>query len=162
MKIFREESLVDFKFWSGAKDSAEKLTDQELDQIELALEEAYPEGMDETDINDFFWHDFDEILAWIGKVECPDCGGIFNSYETCKCHASYCFRGIHFDDFVSKEDVSGDEVGWSQICQDCIDKYELDPRALSSLAGEAICGVEGCENEADYYVDFHEEECFDD
>lgn len=34
MKIYKEESLSNFEFWSGAKDFAEKLTDNELDQIE--------------------------------------------------------------------------------------------------------------------------------
>ena len=31
MKIYREESLSGFEFWSGAKDFAEKLTDNGRD-----------------------------------------------------------------------------------------------------------------------------------
>ena len=38
MKMYSEKSLSEFEFWSGAKDRAEKLTSEELDQIESTLE----------------------------------------------------------------------------------------------------------------------------
>lgn len=66
MKIYTEKSLRDFEFWSGAKDTAKYLTSRELDQIESILEECYPEGMDETAINDFFWFEEDTIAEWLG------------------------------------------------------------------------------------------------
>jgi len=85
MKLYKEENLNGFEFWSGAKDRADKLTDNELDQIEVILEDLYPDGMDETQLNDLFWFDFETVLEWIGKEECPDCGEIFESGETCEC-----------------------------------------------------------------------------
>ena len=85
MKIHSEKSLSDFEFWSGGKDRAEKLTSEELDQIELTLEELYPDGIDEMELNDLFWFDFETVLKWIGKEECPDCGEIFNTGEICEC-----------------------------------------------------------------------------
>lgn len=66
MKIYTEESLRNFEFWSGAKDTVKYLTDDELDTIEEILEELNPEGMSETDINDLFWHDDDTIAEWLG------------------------------------------------------------------------------------------------
>jgi hypothetical protein len=66
MKIYTEESLRNFEFWSGAKYTVEHLTDEELDQIEAMLEDLYPDGMDETDINDFFWFEDDTIAEWLG------------------------------------------------------------------------------------------------
>lgn len=66
MKIYTEKSLREFDFWSGAKDTVKYLTDKELDFIESQLEELYPEGMDETDINDFFWFDDAAIAEWLG------------------------------------------------------------------------------------------------
>lgn len=66
MKIYREESLSGFEFWSGAKDFAEKLTDNELDQIEDNLTGLYPDGMDETEINDLFWFEPETICDWLG------------------------------------------------------------------------------------------------
>lgn len=59
MKICTEKSLREFNFWNGAKDTVKYLTEEEIDQIKAQLEELYPEGMDETAINDlindFFW-----------------------------------------------------------------------------------------------------------
>jgi len=69
MKIHKEESLSSFEFWSGGKDRAEKLTSEELDQIELTLEELYPDGIDEKELNDLFWFDFETVANWIGTTE---------------------------------------------------------------------------------------------
>lgn len=65
MKIYKEESLRYFEFWSGAKDRAERLTFEQLDKIEHILENEYPDGVDETTINDLFWFDFDTICEWL-------------------------------------------------------------------------------------------------
>ena len=69
MKITTEKSLSDFDFWSGAEDRVKYLTDEELDTIEQELEELYPEGMEETQLNDLFWFDFDFIAEIIGETE---------------------------------------------------------------------------------------------
>ena len=85
MKLYKEESISNFEFWSGAKDRAENLTSQELDQIESILEDLYPDGMSDTQLNDLFWFDFETVLEWIGKEECSNCGEIIESGETCEC-----------------------------------------------------------------------------
>ena len=87
MKLYKEESISNFDFWSGAADNASKLTDKELDQVESVLEELYPDGMSATELNDLFWFDFETVLEWIGKEECPECGEIFEAGETCECQA---------------------------------------------------------------------------
>ena len=66
MKIYREQSLSNFEFWSGAKDRAQVLTDSDFDTIEAMLEDLYPDGASETDINDFFWFEEDTIADWLG------------------------------------------------------------------------------------------------
>lgn len=66
MKIYKEESLSGFEFWSGAKDFAEKLTDNEFDQIEAILTDTYPDGMDETLINDLFRFEPESVCDWLG------------------------------------------------------------------------------------------------
>lgn len=66
MTIKSEKSLRDFHFWSGAKQTVEYLTDAELDTIEQILEDLYPDGADETDINDIFWFEEDMIAEWLG------------------------------------------------------------------------------------------------
>ena len=66
MKIYSEKSLRNFEFWSGAKENVNELTGAQLDEVETILEDLYPEGMDETQINDLFWFDFDTIKEWLG------------------------------------------------------------------------------------------------
>ena len=67
MQIIKEESLCNFNFWGGAKDTAKYLTYEELDEIEQYIEELFDgEPIDETAINDLFWFDDDMIAEWLG------------------------------------------------------------------------------------------------
>lgn len=66
MKIHKEQSLRDFEFWSGATDTVKYLTNDEIDQVENMLEELNPDGMSETEINDFFLFEDDTIAEWLG------------------------------------------------------------------------------------------------
>lgn len=66
MKVYKEMNLRDFKFWSGAKSNAETLTDEQLDMVESIIEDACPDGVEDTKINDFFWFGFDTIREWLG------------------------------------------------------------------------------------------------
>ena len=67
MKIYREESLSNFKFWSGAILNAEEFTLEELDQITVALESLDDgDGYDETQINDLMWFEPEYLASLIG------------------------------------------------------------------------------------------------
>ncbi len=72
MTIYKEESLKNFSFWSGAKHVAACLTEKEFDIIEELLEELYPDGMEETEVNDFFWFDGDTIAQALGYEDEDD------------------------------------------------------------------------------------------
>ena len=72
MKIYTEKSLNDFDFWSGAKDTVKYLTEDEINQIESILEDCFPDGMSETEINDFFWFEDDTIAEWLGYSSFDD------------------------------------------------------------------------------------------
>ena len=65
MKVYSEINLRDFEFWSGAKLNAETLTSEQLDMVDSILEELYPYGMNETEINNFFGFGFDTIRKWL-------------------------------------------------------------------------------------------------
>ena len=55
MKYYVEDSLSNFKFWSGAVDRAKLLTVEQLDTIEQILIDIEPEdGWSDTAINDLF------------------------------------------------------------------------------------------------------------
>ena len=66
MKVYSEISLTRFEFWAGAKANAERLTYEEMEQIEEIIEELYPDGIDEVNINDLFWFDFGCVVEWFG------------------------------------------------------------------------------------------------
>lgn len=66
MKITCESSLWCFEFWSGAKCLREQLTPIEMDTIEEMLEELYPDGMTDTEINDLFWFDPEFVCELLG------------------------------------------------------------------------------------------------
>ena len=72
MKIYSEKSLYNFDFFGGANDNALKLTVEQLDEVERMLEDIYPDGMSESELNDLFWFDFDQICDWLGIEEDED------------------------------------------------------------------------------------------
>lgn len=60
MKITYETALKDFEFWGQARANFNKLTDEEIEQIE-----DYFDGIqyDRTEFNDLFAYYFDQICA---------------------------------------------------------------------------------------------------
>lgn len=67
MKVYKEISLKDFEFWSGAKDTAERISDEgKWKELEELLEECYPEGISETKLNDLLWFEDDWIFEMLG------------------------------------------------------------------------------------------------
>ena len=69
MKIYRDESLSNFEFWSGAIANAEEFTLEELDRISEELEAEAADngdGYDETYINDLMWFEPEYLASLIG------------------------------------------------------------------------------------------------
>jgi uncharacterized Rmd1/YagE family protein len=66
MREISEITLPTFKFWGGAKNNADLLRYDELEQIEYILEDLYEDGVGDTFINDLFWFDFGVIVEWLG------------------------------------------------------------------------------------------------
>lgn len=70
MKIYKEESLSNFEWWSGAVATADRIWEEQgsegFDQLEAILEDLYPDGIDETDLNDLLWFDADTVYEWLG------------------------------------------------------------------------------------------------
>ena len=67
MKLYTEKSLHDFEPWSGATETYKYLDDHDLlDALEENLNDLYPDGMDETELNDLLWFDAETIFDWLG------------------------------------------------------------------------------------------------
>lgn len=63
---------------------------------------------------------------------------------------NFIFNGVDFDDCTLNEDGSQ----WSQICDKCLIKYDFKKNKIDEQSGSGTCGIKGCVNEADHYIDF--------
>ena len=70
MKITSEMSLKNFKAWSGAKDTLNKLIElDKCEELEFILEDTYPDGISETQLNDILWFESEWIYDMLGIEE---------------------------------------------------------------------------------------------
>ena len=70
MKITSEMSLKNFKAWSGAKDTLNKLIElDKCDELEFILDDLYPDGLTATQLNDILWFDDEWIYETLGIEE---------------------------------------------------------------------------------------------
>ena len=68
MKVIKEVyRFNDFDFWSGAEDTAQTLEDNgDFETVMDMLDDEYPDGMTETELNDLFWFENDFIAELLG------------------------------------------------------------------------------------------------
>ena len=67
MTITYELDLNSFKAWSGAVDTLERIQREgKCAELENVLEELYPDGMTETELNDLLWFESESIYEWLG------------------------------------------------------------------------------------------------
>lgn len=67
MTITYELDLQRFEAWSGAKSTLERIIDEDkCEELEQILEDIYPEGMTETQLNDLLWFDSESVYEWLG------------------------------------------------------------------------------------------------
>ena len=68
MKVINENlSISDFEAWSGAKDTKETIIDNNKEhEFDSLIEELYPDGLTDTQLNDLLWHDSDWVLEQLG------------------------------------------------------------------------------------------------
>jgi len=67
MKIYKEiYDLDDFEFWGAAEDTMRDLSDDDKKAVFEAIEESYPDGLTETELNDIIGYDDDWIRDIVG------------------------------------------------------------------------------------------------
>ena len=67
MTITYELDLNSFQAWSGAKETLERIQREgKCAELENVLEELYPDGMTETELNDLLWFDSESVYEWLG------------------------------------------------------------------------------------------------
>ena len=66
MTIKSDISLENFEAWSGGRSTLNKIINEgKCSQLESMLEEMYPDGMTDTELNDLLWHDSDTVFEWL-------------------------------------------------------------------------------------------------
>lgn len=103
VKIYKE-TVSEFTPWRGAVSTYDAIAkENKLDDLDFLLEELYPEGISEGQLNDILWFESDWVYAQLGigdVVECHYCGTISD-----------------------EEDLEEDEDGL-RICPSC--QHEID------------------------------------
>lgn len=70
MKLYRELDLTRFEPWSGAVDTYNTIYNADkLEELEFLLEELYPEGIEETQLNDLLWFEDEWLFECLGISE---------------------------------------------------------------------------------------------
>ena len=70
MRIYSDTSLENFEAWSGAVDTLDRVREAgKCDELESILEDLYPDGMSETELNDLLWFEPETVYEWLGIEE---------------------------------------------------------------------------------------------
>jgi len=68
MKVTNDNvTLQDFKAWSGAVDTKERILNEgKGEEFGSLIEELYPDGLEETALNDILWFEEDWLYESLG------------------------------------------------------------------------------------------------
>ena len=70
MKVYQEISIRDFRAWGGAVATKDLIIEHDkADDVDTLIEELYPDGVDETQLNDILWFDDEWVLESLGIEE---------------------------------------------------------------------------------------------
>ena len=70
MKVFYELDLHNFEAWSGGKDTLNTILENNKgNDFDALIEELYPDGIDETVLNDLLWFEPEWIFESLGINE---------------------------------------------------------------------------------------------
>ena len=81
LKIY-VDTTANYKPWSGAVSTYETIAEEDkLDDLDFLLEELYPEGISEGQLNDILWFESDWLFENLGikedeedELTCDSCG----------------------------------------------------------------------------------------
>ena len=73
MKVYQEISIRNFEAWSGAVATKDLIIEHDkTDEFDALIEEFYPDGIDETQLNDILWFSDIWVLESLGIYEDED------------------------------------------------------------------------------------------
>lgn len=67
MRIYKDFEADTFEAWSGAVDTLDKILDEgKGEELEELLDEIFPDGAEETEVNDLLWFDDEYVFEMLG------------------------------------------------------------------------------------------------
>ena len=84
MKFIKECSLLDFEAWSGAVDTKERIiAEGKEEQFDDYIDEMFPNGATETDINDVLWFESESIFEYLNITDDGDDDDDDGEFQRC-------------------------------------------------------------------------------
>ena len=84
VKVYKE-TVSEFTPWQGAVSTYDTIVEEnKLEDLDWLLEDLFPEGISEGQLNDILWFDSDWVFAQLGingMVECAYCGEIYDEED---------------------------------------------------------------------------------
>ena len=70
MKIISETSISKFNSWSGAKNTQDRIVEEgKENEFDAMIEELYPDGLTDTELNDMLWFEEEWIYETLGITD---------------------------------------------------------------------------------------------
>lgn len=70
MKVIQELSISEFTAWSGATDTQNRIIEEGKEkEFDAYIEDLYPDGINETTLNDLLWFEEEMIFEALGIEE---------------------------------------------------------------------------------------------
>ena len=70
MKIISETSISKFNSWSGAKNTQDRIVEEGKENgFDAMIEELYPDGLTDTELNDMLWFEEEWIYETLGITD---------------------------------------------------------------------------------------------
>ena len=74
MALVVNVGIEGYKPWSGAISTWNEIEEaNKVDELEVLLEELYPEGITDTKLNDLLWFESDWVFDEFENKVCPSC-----------------------------------------------------------------------------------------
>ena len=113
MYIMKELDLNTFEAWSGAVNTLDRIRANDLcEQLEAQLEELYPDGITETELNDLLWFDDDMVYEMLGLKTAEELSNEIDNIST------------RIDDLIEEKLSLLKDVAAGEDVED--DIYEID------------------------------------
>lgn len=89
MKLYID--FDEFEPWAGAVETWEKIKEaNKIDELEFYLDDIYPKGMTDTQLNDLLWFESDTVFDWLGIKEEEDFTEEFDEFCSHFSSCEYC------------------------------------------------------------------------